>query len=264
VLGHTVRILDPYRLVTDTPDKLNVLASVDPQSEHCLDDCRDIAKAIIVRTAHEHQPHFPDMAEFVVGGMTAATVAFGDQGNKSLQSVRELLTDPQKMAMAIELMRTSDNTMLRRVGNQMTQPQAEELGSILSTANRNMNFLDTPAIYDSTVTSTFDPNELLTGKSTIYIVLPPDRMRSQSGLLRLWIAALLRVSIRGGLHQQYKVHYVLDEAASLGRLEPLDDAVDKLRGYNVRLQLYYQSLGQLRVCWPDGRDQTLLANTSQV
>jgi type IV secretion system protein VirD4 len=60
------------------------------------------------------------------------------------------------------------------------------------------------------------------------------------------------------------VHFVLDEAASLGHLESLDDAVDKFRGYGVRLQLYYQSLGQLKTCWPDGRDQTLLSNVSQV
>lgn len=60
------------------------------------------------------------------------------------------------------------------------------------------------------------------------------------------------------------VHFVLDEAASLGHLESLDDAIDKYRGYGVRLQLYYQSLGQLKKCWPEGGDQTLLSNTSQV
>jgi len=31
------------------------------------------------------------------------------------------------------------------------------------------------------------------------------------------------------------VHFVLDEAASLGRMDALDDAVDKYRGYGVRL-----------------------------
>jgi type IV secretion system protein VirD4 len=60
------------------------------------------------------------------------------------------------------------------------------------------------------------------------------------------------------------VHFVLDEAASLGHLDALDDAVDKYRGYGVRLQFYYQSVGQLKKCWPDGQDQTLLSNVSQV
>jgi type IV secretion system protein VirD4 len=61
-----------------------------------------------------------------------------------------------------------------------------------------------------------------------------------------------------------KVHFVLDEAATLGHLEPVDDALDKSRAFGVRLLLLYQSLGQLKTCFPDGQDQTLLSNTTQV
>jgi type IV secretion system protein VirD4 len=99
---------------------------------------------------------------------------------------------------------------------------------------------------------------------TVYLILPPEHMRAQSALLRLWIGSLLRAVVRGGLQEKTGVHFVLDEAASLGHMEALDDAVDKYRGYGVRLQLYYQSLGQLKLCWPEGRDQTLLSNTTQV
>jgi len=60
------------------------------------------------------------------------------------------------------------------------------------------------------------------------------------------------------------VHFVLDEAASLGHMEALDDAVDKYRGYGVRLQFYFQSVSQLRKCFPDGQDQTTMSNVSQV
>jgi type IV secretion system protein VirD4 len=60
------------------------------------------------------------------------------------------------------------------------------------------------------------------------------------------------------------VHFVLDEAATLGHMDAIDDAVDKYRGYGVRLQFYYQSIGQVRKCFPDGQEQTLLSNVSQV
>jgi hypothetical protein len=40
--------------------------------------------------------------------------------------------------------------------------------------------------------------------------------------------------------------------------------VYKYRGYGVRLQFYYQSVGQLKKCFPDGQEQTLLSNCSQV
>src|SRR5262249_43697462 len=112
--------------------------------------------------------------------------------------------------------------------------------------------------------SSFDPAELRDGKTTVYLVLPPEHFRAQSGLLRMWIGSMLRAVVRGGLQEKNKVHFVLDEAASLGHLEPLDDAVDKYRGYGVRLQFFYQSLGQLTKCWPQGGDKTLLSNTSTI
>jgi type IV secretion system protein VirD4 len=61
-----------------------------------------------------------------------------------------------------------------------------------------------------------------------------------------------------------KVHFICDEASSLGKMEALDDAVDKYRGYGVRLVLFFQSVSQLRKSFPDGQDQTLLSNVSQV
>ena len=60
------------------------------------------------------------------------------------------------------------------------------------------------------------------------------------------------------------VHFLCDEANSLGRMEQISDVLAIGRGYGVRMQLYYQDLGQIRKCWPDGADQTLLANTTQV
>lgn len=60
------------------------------------------------------------------------------------------------------------------------------------------------------------------------------------------------------------VNFLLDEAASLGHMDCIDDAIDKYRGYGVRLQQYFQSISQLKKCFPDGQDQTVLANCSQV
>jgi type IV secretion system protein VirD4 len=154
--------------------------------------------------------------------------------------------------------------MLRRLGHQLTHYKDKELSSTLTTTNRFMRFLDTSPIYESTKRSSFDPADLLKGKMTVYLIIPPDRMRAQSPLLRLWVGSMLRAVVKGGLQSGRRVHFVLDEAASLGHMDVLDDAVDKLRGYGVRLLFLYQSLGQLRRCFPEGQDQTLLSNVTQV
>jgi type IV secretion system protein VirD4 len=116
----------------------------------------------------------------------------------------------------------------------------------------------------NTRTSSFNPEELRNGKMTIYLVIPPELMRSHMALLRMWVGSLLRACVRGGLQQKHRINFILDEAASLGHLETVDDAVDKYRGYGIRLQFYFQDLGQLPKCFPEGQGQTLLANCTQV
>ncbi|HEY3964100.1 MAG TPA: type IV secretory system conjugative DNA transfer family protein [Planctomycetaceae bacterium] len=265
-MGHKVVILDPYKMTTQSPDTFNPLDFIDRESPTALDDCRDLAEALVVRSGQEKEPHWCDSAEVWIAAMTAMVVCFAESADKSMQSVRALLTDPEKMQAAIKIMCESDlwDGMLSRLGHQLTQFKDKELSSTLTTTNRFLRFLDTIAVAENTKKSSFNPADLLTGKMTVYLVLPPEHLRAQSPLLRLWIGSMLRAVVKGGLQETTKVHFILDEAASLGHMEVLDDAVDKLRGYGVRLQLYYQSLGQLKTCWPEGRDQTLLSNCTQV
>jgi type IV secretion system protein VirD4 len=263
-MGHRVVLLDPFKVVTKEPDTFNPLDFI--EGTNALDECRDLAEALVVRTGQEKEPHWADSAELWIAAMIAAVAHFGDGSDRSLQAVRMLLTDQQKMEAIIKLMCESDayDGMLSRLAHQLTHFREKELGSTLTTTNRFMRFLDTPAIAESTVDSSFDPADLLKGKVTVYLILPPEHMRAQSALLRMWIGSLLRAVVRGGLQEKNKVHVLLDEAATLGRMEQLSDALAIGRGYGLRLQFYYQDCGQLNKCWPDGADQTLLANTTQV
>ncbi len=265
-MGHKIVLLDPFKVVTQTPDSFNPLNFIDSTNPLAIDECRDLAEALVVRTGQENERHWADSAEVWIGAMLATVATFGEGDDKSLQAVRTLLTDPQKMEAAIKLMCQSDvyGGMLARLGHQLTQFRDKELGSTLTTTNRFLRFLDTLAVADSTKSSSFDPADLLKGRMTVYLVLPPEHMRAQEPLLRMWIGSILRAVVRGGLQEERKVHFVLDEAASLGHMNALDDAVDKFRGYGVRLQFYYQSLGQLKKCFPEGQEQTLLSNVSQV
>lgn len=267
VLGHEVVLLDPFGVVTDSPatfNPLDVIAATNPQA---IDECNDLANALVVRNPEEKEPHWNDSAEAWIAAMLATVVRYGDQeGTRSLQTMRDLFSSPDRTEMAIQVMGESDawEGMLSRMGGQLRHFVDREKSSTLSTVSRHLRFLDTPAIATSTRSSSFDPTRLLSGKMTIYLILPPEHMRAQSGLLRLWIGSLLRTVVRGGLQTSRNVHFILDEAASLGNLQAIDDAVDKYRGYGIRLQFYYQSLGQLKKCFPEGQDQTLLSNTTQI
>jgi type IV secretion system protein VirD4 len=264
--GHRIVVLDPFRMVSQIPDTFNPLEFIDRESPTAIDDCRDLGEALVIRSGQEKDPHWTDSAEAWIATLIALVVQYAEFDDRSLQTVRTLLTSPEKLELAIKLMCASEawQGILSRMGCNLTHFKDKELGSTLTTTNRFLRFLDTLAVLESTETSSFNPADLLGGKTTIYLVLPPEHMRAQSPLLRMWIGSLLRAVVRGGLENRNRVHFVLDEAASLAHMEALDDAVDKYRGYGVRLQFYYQSLGQLKKCFPDGQEQTLLSNVSQV
>jgi type IV secretion system protein VirD4 len=266
VFGHQIVVLDPFKLVSRAPQTFNALDFINKDSATAIDECRDLAEALVIRTGQEKDPHFVDSAEAWLAALIALVVYYGEPNDRSLQTVRTLLSSPDKLDMAIKLMCASDawQGMLARMGNDLTRFKDKELGSVLTTAQRFCRFLDTLAVADSTKTSSFNPDDLRRGKMTCYLILPPEHQRAQSPLLRMWLGSLLRAVVRGGLQEHSKVHFVLDEAASLGHMEALDDAVNMSRGYGIRLQFYYQSVSQLRKCFPDGQDQTLLSNVSQV
>lgn len=265
-MGHRVVVLDPYHVVTREPDTFNPLQFIDPESPTAMDECRDLAETLVLRTGQEKEPHWADSAEVWIAAMIAVVVVLAKGEDKSLQTVRELLTNPEKMQAAIAAMCASDQMdgMLARIGHQLTNFRDKELSSTLTTTNRFLRFLDTAAVAESTKRSSFDPADLIKGKTTVYLILPPDRVRAQSPLLRLWVGSMLRAVVKGGLQHKRNVRFVLDEAASLGHMDAIDDAVDKLRGYGVRLLFFWQSLGQLKKCFPDGQDQTFLSNMTQI
>ena len=43
-------------------------------------------------------------------------------------------------------------------------------------ADRFLRFLDTLAVSDSTISSSFNPDDLRGGKMTVYLILPPEHM----------------------------------------------------------------------------------------
>ncbi len=217
-----VVILDPYGLVTKSRKLKRDAARFNPldfiaADERAFDECNDLAKALVVRGGEEKDPHWNDKAEEIIAGIAATTVFYGqkDKGRRSLQDVREIVAHPQKFATAQELM-LQQGGMLARWGAQLGHIRGEEWGSVMSTTTRHLRFLDTPAVAHNTQASSFDPVQLRQGRMTVYLVLPPEHARAQSGLLRLWIGSLFRACLRGGLGERRKVHFVLDEAAALG------------------------------------------------
>jgi type IV secretion system protein VirD4 len=197
--GQRIVRLDPFGVCGPGSDTFNPLDFVNPDT--LIDDARDLAEAIVVRTGSEKEPYWNDSAEIWIASIISAVTHFGSGEERSLQYVRDIISNPEKMQIAIKMLSDSDDYdgLLSRIGNKLKHYEGKTLASVLTAIDVQMRFLDTPSIMANTSRSSFNPNELVTGKMTAYLILPPDRFRACAGLLRMWLGAMMRAVVKGGV-----------------------------------------------------------------
>jgi type IV secretion system protein VirD4 len=270
VFGHKIMRLDPWHLTTDKPACWNVFDLIDPKDPEALDKARALAEAIVEKNPNEKEPHWPLKAQDFIAGAIAAVTHFCPPELRSLQQVAEILADKTLLAQVIEKMKHSSahGGLLARKGHEMSVSVDKELDGILSTVNRSLAFLGTPAVMESTkCTSDFDPSALYEGKgATIYLIVPLQYLKSHAALMRLWVTAFTKYIVSRGIKNQRTVHVILDECAAVmaGHGETLEEMLTVGRGFNLKVTAIFQSMAQLRKLFPQGQEGVLLANTSQI
>jgi type IV secretion system protein VirD4 len=251
---HQVIRIDPFGLGGPGSAKFNPMDLIDPNSPDVLDQCRDLASMLVVRTGKEPEPHWNDMAELVLTTFIAfVAVCDPTPACRNLQTVRDFVSDREEFTKALEFMKQSNacGGMLRRLAASLSWLVEKELGSVLASVQRHTNFLDSSVIDANTASSSFDPRELRTRRMTVYLCLPPDKLVSLSPLQRMWIGSILRAVTMGGASEHNRVLFLLDEVGNMKHIQALEDAVTLLRGYGVRLWFIFQSIQQIHVCFGD-------------
>lgn len=250
VLGQRVFLLDPYGICQGAVSHgFNPLAFVDVQAPDFLDQLGDMANMLVMRTGRETEEHFNDAAEMVIQALLAYICACEDRpSDRSFQTFRDIVASPERLAKALLEMQQIDEHAgrLSRKGHALTWFRERELGSVLTTVQRHTDFLDSPPVGDC-----LDPRVLRSGNATVYLCLPHDKLTKQAPLMRLWIGSIIRIITRKGIHDTTPVTFFLDEAAALGKLKILEDAVAMMRGMGIRLWFFFQSLQQLKTCYGD-------------
>jgi type IV secretion system protein VirD4 len=205
-MGHRLVFLDPFRLFTNTPDTFNPLDFIRQGDPTSVDDCRMIAEALIIRTGMEKEPFWNNAAHFCIHACVCACCEFAPpDGERSLQMVRIILGNPDKMEIVKQLLQQSQayGGILSRLGHQLAHFRDDKMAtSVYATANNFLQFLDSAPLLESVSTSTFDPAQLRRGKLTVYLILPAEHMRTQSALMRLWVSSLMRAVIKEGVHDR--------------------------------------------------------------
>jgi len=249
--GHRIIRLDPFGVCGPGGDSLNCLDFIDHRAEDFVDQLRDLADRLVIRHHDEKDPHWNESACSNITALSGFVCgAEPDPAKRNLGTMRGLAASRDKYAQAVLIMQQMDacQGVIARLGGSLTWHEGEELASVQSTLDRHTNFLDSPVVRRNTATSSFDPLILRKGKATVYLILPHDRLASQSRLQRLWIGTIMRRITRGA-DERRPVLWLLDEMAHIGHMQAIEDAATLMRGMGIRLWLFVQSLPQLKTCF---------------
>lgn len=121
---------------------------------------------------------------------------------------------------------------------------------MLSTSVRHTAWLDDPRLCAALARSDFSMADLKRQPMTVYLAIPPDRLRACLGFVRGFVGLALDGITAAPGKPVHRVAFFLDEFGQLGRMDRLADSVTLLRGYGAQLWLFVQDLSQLKAVYP--------------
>jgi type IV secretory pathway TraG/TraD family ATPase VirD4/uncharacterized protein YjiK len=288
-LGQSVKVLDPFKAaqVDDAlRGRFNPLDALNPANEETIDEAGRIADAVVV--IHEsNDPFWDESARAMVKGLILHVLTAPEyEGRRNLVTVRKLIMRGDWEA--VEALRGAGESdippahgllwtglannpvfdgLVAGIGDSFTNMllnSPKQFESVLQVANRNTEFIDSPAMQRCLGASDFQLSELKTRPEglSLYLCLPQRYMSTHYRWLRMMIALIVTEmeKVRGQPVSGHPVLMILDEFAGMKRLEIIESAVAQIAGAGVKMLFVLQSLEQLKAVYKDNWE-TFLANS---
>ena len=226
----------------------------DPEAEHWDSSARALIKALILYVVVVHQGR-PDrnlitVYRYLRDGAVAQLKA--DRGAEE----RDGDPDPFTYLLHLMLRREECDGIIAGAARTLMSMGERERGSVLSTARRNLEFLERKAMQYVLSHSSFSIDQLKTDPSglSLYLCLPPQRMQDCGRWLRLVISSCLErmYELSEEPATGHPVLFLLEEFASLKHMEIIEHAAGYAAGFDVKLWIILQDLAQLKRYYPQG------------
>jgi type IV secretion system protein VirD4 len=261
-MGQNVHVLDPWGITGLAQASFNPLAALSPDSTDLVEDAALLADGLVVPGSKLDDEFWNGEARSLIAGLIMHLVTTEMPENRHLGTLRHWLTlGETELADLLDDM--NDNhaaaDLVSRTARRILQKTDRERSSVISTAQAQTNFLDSPRMDEVLKTSSFGLDELKSGKTTIYLVLPADRLATHNRWLRLIVGMTLTALARDRRVPKHAVVLLLDEFAALGRLQTVETAMGLMAGYGALLWPILQDLSQLQDLYPN-RWRSFLAN----
>lgn len=199
--------------------------------------------------------------------MTAVLLWLTDQPGetKTLARAREIITLTRKKLKEDFLIPMAASTAFEGAIRENAAPFVDMADDTYSGVMSNLaeatKFLSDPLVKKATAVSSFSMADLVREPTSVYLVIPPDRIDTQKTWLRLLIAAAMHTFKRYPLEDRpaHRCMFLMDEFPALGRLPDLPRDIATMSGYGVDFTIIVQGLDQLKAHY-DHDGNTILSN----
>jgi len=229
-----------------------------------------ILHALYKSTTVGREPCIQDCAHMLT---SVGEFASDDSGNefdndREPRILENLFTEMSGVSLADTATDREAQLVIRGVGIRMNSTPARELGSIISTANNALSLYRDPIVGENTSRSDFKISDLMDidrPVSLYYITTPrnTDRMKPLARLLLTQIVLGLADQMQFDAGRSKTVHknrllMMLDEFASLGKLEIFETALAYIAGYGIKAYIITQDVQQLYKTYTN--HETIISN----
>ena len=263
-MGQEICLIDPFGVTGAKPLGFNWFDVIDISSQDCVSISENLAEMLVIPSeAGGDSIHFEETARELLRGLLLFIATLPPE-RRNMGELRRLITLPSEEFLEVltdmAISKLGFEVIARSANNFIAKPDKER-GSVLSTAQRHTNFLDDPRIVAALERSDFTTADLKTKAKTVYIVLPPNKLATNSRFLRGFIGLALAAITGSNTRPVHPVVFMLDEFAQLGRMTAVENAIPLVRGYGGAFWIFVQDLSQLKAVYP--KWQTFLANAAQ-
>ena len=269
--GKKVVIIDPWG-VQDKLDTMhgieasafNPLDALDPDNPNFIDDCDEMADLLVSFNKDENQDsHWSDRAKQWVSYYLMWMVTSMEKEDINLSKLREMFTydKEQREKLFAKMVAYAPFDLIAQNGRQLADmyiTAPKESQSIVSTIMRAIDLFKSPIMQNSTSHSDFDLKEITNGDYYVFVIIPPDRVKTHFRWLRAVLGGCITAVTRNA---NERVLMILDEFPSLGKLDLAKKGMGTMAEYNLSLWVIAQGIDQLKEIYGDGW-QTFFTNSA--
>jgi len=249
-INDKIHYLDPFGISGKVSSRFNplsrfTLANMEAES-------KALASALVLGEGSNKRDHWTASAQQLLAALilhvfTATNIP---PESKDLPMVRRLLLRDMNGVLADMSKSTVADGLLANLALSFLDTPEKEFGSILSSAQRETEILDNPYIAKclsaSGSGSEVDFSSWRNSTMTVYLCLSAPKFPVFNRWLRLVLTAALDEMTDTLNPPALPVCFMLDELATLGHLQSVENAVGLAAGYGIQLVTVFQDVAQMK------------------